>query len=441
MPNDQALTTSALKGAYEMEAAMAKLALSTTSQNFIPSPAGAVISTDCLANTTEKHLRKAIANAAAKLKAHEEARASWSRSDNNDHISDEESTSDEDDKSAEDETLSEKTGLGKARAPIKLKLFRKVQQTGDMGMNAITKGMEEHTLSADEHSTKAILEGSRGRLLQRQSPDLQRNSTDSPPKPSSVAGGKKQEDDRDERNESDKDRSTRRSRGKNIMKGQSGGRHPMRGTQSTGGRQLAQNASNQGPPLDPNGRDDTNNSNFDDSHVSNPDGSDDDTHDDTINHQPYLADALTHENDELLVHARARRRSFEVEAEDYDDWEGSVGSDEGDYYGGYEFDEGDEVDEDVDEEEEEEDEEDEEARLENKYGWSQAQSDRIRFTPPPRPSFNMPSQPSSSRPNGPAGTQVTESIETDVSKEQINDGLAEELRRTTLDETQPEAQH
>lgn len=158
---------------------MSNLALSTTPQNSVQSPASAGLSTDSLAGATKKHLRKAIADAAVKLKAHEEARASWSRPYDDDYTSDEESMSDDDDKSGEDETLSEKTGLGKARAPVKLKLFRKVQQTGDMGMDAITQGMNEHTLDADKRS--AIHEGSRGRLLQRQSPALQRNSTDSPP--------------------------------------------------------------------------------------------------------------------------------------------------------------------------------------------------------------------------------------------------------------------
>lgn len=355
--------------------------------------------------------------------------------------------SDEDDNSDEDETSNakapytkempdkhEKTGLGEIRAPIKLKLFRKVSQTDDMGMNAITKGMNEHTLGADESST--IHEGSRGRLLQRQSPALQRNSTDSPPKPNSVASGKEQEHDRDERNESDKDRPARRGRGKKIARSESEDRHPMRDMRSTSARKLAQTASNQERPLDPNGRDDTDSSNFENSHVSKPDGSDDDMHDDAINHQPYLAGAVAHEDHQLLGHARARRRSFEVEAEDYDDWEGCADADDSRYYGGYDDDEGDEDGESADGEEEE----NEDARLENKYGWSQAQSDRIRFTPPPRPSFNMPSQPSSSRPDEPVRMHVMESFEADLSEDQINDSLAEELRRTTLDETQPDTQ-
>lgn len=223
------------------------------------------------------------------------------------------------------------------------------------------------------------------------------------------------------------------------MRSESEDRYPMRGMQSTGGRQLTQTASNQEPPLDPNGRDDTNNSNFDDFHVPKPEDSGNDMHDDTSNQQAYFAGDVAHEYDELLGHSRARRRSFEVEAEDYDDWEGCVDADDGEYYGGYGDYEGNEDGEDADGEEQE-DEEDEDARLANKYGWSQPQSDRIRFTPPPRPSFNMPYQPSFSRPDEPAGMHVMESFEADVSEDQIIDGLAEELRRTTLDETQPDAQ-
>ena len=140
-----------------------------------------------------------------------------------------------------------------------------------------------------------------------------------------------------------------------------------------------------------------------------------------------------------------RRRSFEVEAEDYDDWEGFLDADEGEYYGGHEEVEGDEEDEEADGEEEEyeeneEDAEDKEAKFDNKYGWSQRQSERIRYPPPPQSFFDMPSQSSSSRLEGPAETHATESIETNVSEEQINEGLAEELRRTRLDERQPDAQ-
>ena len=49
-------------------------------------------------------------------------------------------------------------------------------------------------------------------------------------------------------------------------------------------------------------------------------------------------------------------------------------------------------------------------------------------------------QSSSSHLEEPAGESVTKSVETGVSEEQINKGLAEELRRTKLDETQPDPQ-
>jgi len=208
--------------------------------------------------------------------------------------------------------------------------------------------------------------------------------------------------------------------------------------QSTRAGQHAQTASNQESPLDPNGRHDKIDFDFDDSRVPNPDDSEDDMNAGMSNRQAYLGGAVTDEDDELLGHTRARRRSFEVEAEDYEDWEGFVDADEGEYYGGSEDDEGDEEDENVDEENDEE--EDEDAKFDSKYGWSQPQSDRIRYAPPPRPSFNMPSQPSFSRLEESTGAHVTESTEADVSEEQINDGLAEELRRTRLDETQPAAQ-
>jgi len=462
MPDDHALTTNALRGAYEMEAAMAKLALSPSVHVPVQSSASTGLSTDPLADAIEEQLRKAINGAAAKLKVHEETRASWSQPDDDSCTSDEESMPDDDDNTDEDETSGEKTpgtnevpnqqektDLGETRAPIKLKLFRKTPQTDDSDTNAITKSMNEHTLGVDGNSTDAIHESSRGWLLQRRSPKLQRSGTGSPRQSNSVVDPKEQEDDCDERHERDKDRLSRRGVGKRVTKSGPDGRHPMGGMhvalRSIPAGQHAQTTSNQKSPLDPHSRHDKIDSDFDDSRVPNPDDSDDDMHGDMSNRQAYLAGAVADEDDEILGHTRARRRSFDVEAENYDDWEGFVDADESDCYGGSE-DDGDEEDENIDEEddedekeEEDEDEEDGDANFDRKYGWSQPQSDRIRYAPPPRPYFDMLSQPSSSHLEEQAGAHVTESIENNVSEEQINESLAEELRRTRLDETQPGA--
>jgi hypothetical protein len=243
------------------------------------------------------------------------------------------------------------------------------------------------------------------------------------------------------------------------MRSEPDDRRSLGGLHETGSGQQARTPSNQEPPLDPNGHDDTSDSDFDDSivprlddsHHDSGDEMHDEMHDEMPNRQTYLAGAVDDKVHDLSRHARARRRSFEVEAEDYDDCEGFVDADEGEYYGGHEGVEVDEEDEDADGEEEEDeedevdaeedgDEESEEAKHENKYGWSHSQSDRIRFPPPPQPFFNMPPQPSSSRLEEPAETHASENIETKVSEEQIDEGLAGELRRTRLDETRPDAQ-
>jgi hypothetical protein len=92
------------------------------------------------------------------------------------------------------------------------------------------------------------------------------------------------------------------------------------------------------------------------------------------------------------------------------------------------------------EEVDEEDEEDEETKLDDKYGWSYPQSDSIQCTPPPPRSFDLPSQPGSPRLEGPAGEKIANSIENDASEEQVSEDLADELRKTRLSETQPDAQ-
>jgi hypothetical protein len=361
---------------------MANLTMSSAAQTSIKPPGSA--------GETEKHLRKAISDVAAKLKAYKEARASRSQPDDG-ATSDEDSTSDDDENSNDYEISNEETpdtqgisghhentGSGKTRVLIKLKLFRNAPQTDDTGIKAITEGMNDHNLGANETSAEDNYESSRGRTLQRQSSKLQRIS----------------------------------------------------GMRSTGGRQQTQTASDQDPPLDLNGRDDGNDSESDYSPALKLNDSDDETCDNKDN--------------ELFGLACARRRSFEVEAEDYDDWEGFVDDDEGNYYGGYEEEEGDEQDGDADGEEEEDEDDDEEseaAKFDNKYGWSQPQSDRIQWTPPPQPFLNMQTQLSFSSLEESAGAQITESIAEDVSEEQINEDLAEELRRTRLGETQPDAQH
>jgi hypothetical protein len=180
MPDDQTLTTNALKGAYEIEAAMANLTMSSAAQTSIKPPGSA--------GETEKHLRKAISDVAAKLIARKEARASRSQPDDG-ATSDEDSTSDDDENSNDDEISNEEmactkkisgqhenTSSGKTRAPIKLKLFRKAPQTDDTGMKAITEGMNDHNLGANEISAKDNYESSRGRTLQKQSSKLQRIS-------------------------------------------------------------------------------------------------------------------------------------------------------------------------------------------------------------------------------------------------------------------------
>lgn len=160
---------------------MAKLALSPTGHNFVQSPASAGLSTDSFASATEKQLRKAIDDAAARLRAHEEVRASWSRPGDGNCTFDEESMPDDDENTDEDKTSGEKTpgtnevpnqqektDLGETRAPIKLKLFWKAPQTDDTDMNAITRGMNEHTLSvrtgvSPEQSMELVVDGfSRG---------------------------------------------------------------------------------------------------------------------------------------------------------------------------------------------------------------------------------------------------------------------------------------
>lgn len=129
-----------------------------------------------------------------------------------------------------------------------------------MDMNAITKGMNEHTLGVDGNSTEAIHEGSRGRLLQRRLPKLQRSGNGSPRQSSSVVDSKEQEDDRDERNEHDKDRLSRRGVGKRVTNNGPDDRHPMgsmhAASQSTPVGRHAQTASDQESPLDPNSRHD-----------------------------------------------------------------------------------------------------------------------------------------------------------------------------------------
>ena len=491
VPDDHTLTTNALKGAYEIEAAMANLTVSSTAQTFAKSIGSA--------GETEKHLRKAIDDVAAKLEAHEQALASRRQPDDGAYTSDEESMPDDDDNSDDDEMSNEKTtdtqemsdqhektGQSKARAPIRLKLFRKTPQTDDTGMDAITKSMNEHTLSLDALSAEDISgtrskpdgsesdsqdvaatcdvecsvidESSRGRPLLRQFTEPQRGMTYTSHQSDSVAGPKEQGNNRYEHNERDKDGLTWRGRGKKAMRSEPDDRRSLGSFHGTSGGQQARNPPNQEPPLDPNGRDDASDSDFDDSNVPNFDDSHDDSgdemhddmHDDMRDRQTYLAGVVGGKANELSGHARARRRSFEVEAEDYDEWEGLVDAHEGGYYGGNEDYEGDEEGEDADGEEEEdeeyevdaeedEDEESEEAKHENKYGWSHSQSDRIRFPPPPQPFFNTPPQPGSSRLEEPARTNATESTETNVSEEQINKCLAEELRRTKLDETQPDA--
>lgn len=180
IPDDQAFTHSAFKGAYEMEAAMARLVLSPKFQNSVQSPTGAGINTDPLAGATEKQLRKAIDEVAAKLKVHEEAQASWSRPDDDSCTLGEENMPDEtlNEKTPDTKEMPiqpSKTGLCKTRAPIKLKLFRKAPQTDDTSMNAIIQGMHEYTLGADKYFSKTIYGSSRIRLLQRQPPELQRS--------------------------------------------------------------------------------------------------------------------------------------------------------------------------------------------------------------------------------------------------------------------------
>ena len=440
IPDDQALTNSALKGAYEMEAAMARLGLSPKSQNSVQSPTSAGINTDPLARATEKQLRKAIDEVAAKLKAHEEAQASWSRPDDDSCTLGEENMPDEtlNEKTPDTKEMpnqQSKTGLCKTRAPIKLKLFRKAPQTDDTSMNAIVQGMHEHTLGADEYSSKTIYGSSRGRLLQRQPPELQRSEVYSPHQSDLAIGPKRQKHDRDQRNKHEEDRLSKRGGSKTFRRSESDDRHPMGGMhaalRSTRAGQHAQTASNLEPPRDPNGRHDISNSEFDDLHVSKLDDSDDAMHDDMSNRQHYLASAIANDDGELLGYARPRRRSFEVEAEDYDDWEGYVDADEGEYYGRYEEDEGDEK------------KEDEEAKFDSKYGWSQPQSDRIRYAPPPRPSFDMPFHPTSSHPEESAGSHVTVSTENNASDEKINEGLAEELQDKARLETvwSPKVKH
>lgn len=142
--------------------------------------------------------------------------------------------------------------------------------------------------------------------------------------------------------------------------------------QSTPAGQHSHTTSNQESPLDPNSRHDKIDSDFNGFRVPNTDDSNDDMHGDISNWQAYVACAVADEDDRILGHTCARRRSFDVEAEDYDDWGGFVDADEGDYYGGSE-DDGDEEHENIDEEDdedekEEEDEEDEDANFDRKYG-------------------------------------------------------------------------
>lgn len=92
-----------------MEAATAKLALSPTVHVPVRSSASSGLSTDPLAGATEKQLRKAIDDAAPRLKVHEEMRASWSRPLDVSCTSDKGSMPDDDDNTDKDETSGEKT--------------------------------------------------------------------------------------------------------------------------------------------------------------------------------------------------------------------------------------------------------------------------------------------------------------------------------------------
>lgn len=142
MPDDQTITTIALKGAYEMEAAMAKLTMQSSAQTNAQPPESPSPGTDNLAGETKEQLHNAIGDAAAKPNAHEELLASRRQPDDVPHTSDADSMPDDDDDPDEDEVSDGKTpdteemfgqhtetGQSEIRAPIKLKLSRKVLQT------------------------------------------------------------------------------------------------------------------------------------------------------------------------------------------------------------------------------------------------------------------------------------------------------------------------
>lgn len=207
------------------------------------------------------------------------------------------------------------TGQSEIRAPIKLKLSGKVLQTDEKGINAITQGMSDQTLDANEQSVKITYDEPFGQARQSETPE-----------PVETFGSMQQR---------------------------------------TSGYGMPQTRRN----LDP-----------------------------------------------------------EVEAEDYQDWEGSAEeSDEDEYYDGDEMIEDADGEEDEEDEEDEEHEEDEDAKFDIKYGWSQPRSDCIRLTPPPSRSFNLPSQPGSLRLEEPIGESVATSIEDNASGQQIDEGLAEQL--------------
>lgn len=71
-PDDQTITTIALKGAYEMEAAMAKLNMQSSAQTDAQPPESPSPGTDSLAGETKEQLHNAIGDAATKPNAHEE---------------------------------------------------------------------------------------------------------------------------------------------------------------------------------------------------------------------------------------------------------------------------------------------------------------------------------------------------------------------------------
>ena len=267
------------------------------------------------------------------------------------------------------------------------------QQTDDTAMNDITEASDEQTPGAERQRVtdvvdasrdgepSAVDESSRGRSLQRRSPESHHSGTYSPRQSDSVVGPGEQEHNHDERDENGQ---TWRGRGKQAVSNDAVDQHPMGGVEGTGdGLRLSETPE----PIE-------------------------------------RPESMQQGSSSYAIPQTRRHMDWGVDDENNQDEHGE-GDDDGENA----------------EMEDEEDEEDEETVRDPKWDWAKPQHATIQCPPPPPLSLNLPSQPGSSRLEEPAGEIPATSVEDDEgeAEEPDEENLAEKLHRTTLSEVQPGA--